>query len=67
MNDYACRDADVWAARQWHDALGAFLTEHRLCRHGLDDPHITDTVVALWSACGARATVVLPRQATGSR
>ena len=28
-------------------ALDAFLTEHRLCRPGLDEPHVTDAAVAL--------------------
>ncbi len=60
MNDDAYRDADVWTARRWYDALDAVLTEHRLCRPDLDDPHITDTVVALWCACGARIAIVLP-------
>jgi hypothetical protein len=41
-------------------ALDAFLTEHRLCRPGLDDPDVTDTRVALWCACGAAIVAVLP-------
>lgn len=41
-------------------ALEALLTEHRLCRPGLDVPHVTDTLVALWCACGARLAAELP-------
>ena len=43
-----------------YDALDAFLTEHRHCRPGLDDPQIPETVVALWCTCGARIAVDWP-------
>jgi hypothetical protein len=43
-----------------YDALYAFLQEHHLCRPGLDEPDITDTVLALWCSCTARITVTLP-------
>jgi hypothetical protein len=32
--------------------LDAFLTEHRLCRPGLDDPAVSPMLVALWCSCG---------------
>jgi hypothetical protein len=41
-------------------ALHAFLTEHRLCRPGLDDPDVSPELVALWCSCGARLAVWLP-------
>jgi hypothetical protein len=43
-----------------YTALDAFLLEHGLCRPGLDEPHVTETVVALACECGARITVRLP-------
>ena len=48
-------------------ALDAFPTEHRLCRPGLDDPHVADAVVALWCAYGARIAVRLPAEAARRR
>ena len=47
-------------ARAAYDAIEAFLLEHVFCRPGLDDQHITETVVALWCQCGARIAVQLP-------
>jgi hypothetical protein len=44
--------ADPYAA-----ALDAFLTEHRLCRPGLDDPDVSSTLVARWCSCGATVAV----------
>jgi hypothetical protein len=46
-----------------YSALDAFLTEHRLCRPGLDDPDVTETHVALWCECGARIAVKFPARA----
>jgi hypothetical protein len=40
--------------------LDAFLTEHRLCRPGLDHPDVSPMLVALWCRCGARVAVRLP-------
>jgi hypothetical protein len=37
--------------RDPYTALDAFLTEHRLCRPGLEDPLVTDTLVSLACAC----------------
>ena len=39
--------------------LDAFLTEHRLCRPGLDEPDMRGVVVALSCGCGARVAVRL--------
>jgi hypothetical protein len=41
-------------------ALDAFLTQHRLCRPGLDDPVVTGTLVSLACECGAVMTARLP-------
>jgi hypothetical protein len=39
-------------------ALDAFITQHWLCQPGLDEPHVTETVVvvALGCSCGAKIT-----------
>jgi hypothetical protein len=36
--------------------LDAFITEHWQCQPGLDEPHVTETVVALGCSCGAKIT-----------
>jgi hypothetical protein len=33
-------------------ALDAFLTEHRLCWPGLDEPDVSETLVTLWCSAG---------------
>jgi hypothetical protein len=43
-----------------YTALAAFLKEHQLCRPGLDDPDVSEMLVALWCRCGARIGVRLP-------
>jgi hypothetical protein len=48
-------------------ALDAFLIEHRLCRPGLDEPQVTETVITLWCSCGASITVTLPPVPTDGR
>jgi hypothetical protein len=45
--------------RNPYAALDAFLTEHRLCRPGLDDPDVSPMLVCLWCSCGAQVTVRL--------
>src|SRR4029450_13252568 len=47
-------------SRDPYTALDAFLTEHRLCRPGLDDPDVSPILVALWCSCEARIAVRLP-------
>jgi hypothetical protein len=47
-------------------ALDAFLTEHRLCRPGLDEPVVTDTVASLACECGAVITAPLPPLPAGA-
>jgi hypothetical protein len=46
-------------AKNPYAALAAFLGEHRLCRPGLNDPDVSEALVALWSGCGAAMTVEL--------
>jgi hypothetical protein len=41
-------------------ALDAFLTEHRLCRPGLDEPDVSAMLVWLWCSWGAKIAVRLP-------
>ena len=41
-------------------ALAAFLSEHQLCRPGLDEPDVREALVALACGCGARIAVRLP-------
>jgi hypothetical protein len=48
------------AALSPYGALDAFLTEHRLCRPGLDDPDVSPMLVAPWCSCGATIAVRLP-------
>jgi hypothetical protein len=40
-------------------ALDDILTEHRLCRPGLDEPDAGPALVALWCRCEARIAVRL--------
>ena len=47
-------------ARDPHGDLEAFLFEHGVCRPGLDDPNITESIVALDCSCSAALTVTLP-------
>jgi hypothetical protein len=47
-------------ARDPYTALAAFLTGHQLCRPGLEEPVVTDTVVCLACECGAVMTARLP-------
>jgi hypothetical protein len=35
-------------------ALHVFITEHWQCQPGLDEPHVTETMVALECSCGAK-------------
>jgi hypothetical protein len=54
--------------RAWnpYTALDAFLTEHRLCRPGLDEPDVSPMLVCLWCSCRARIAVKLsPMSARG--
>ena len=39
--------APAMGADAAYAAIEAFLEKHRLCRPGLDEPHVTDVVVAL--------------------
>jgi hypothetical protein len=48
-------------------ALDAFITEYRLCRPGLDEPHVTNTLVALWCECGATIVVACSSPESGRR
>jgi hypothetical protein len=43
-----------------YPSLAALLVKDRLCRPGLDEPHVSETVVALGCECGAAITVELP-------
>jgi hypothetical protein len=50
----------LYPVRCPYAALDALLTEHRLCRPGLDDPDVNQMLVALWCSCGAKIAVRLP-------
>jgi hypothetical protein len=57
------RAAGTVTSRCPDTALAAFLSEHLLCRPGLDDPDVTHMLVAMWCECGARIAVKLRARA----
>jgi hypothetical protein len=54
------RTAGAKAPLSSYGALDAILVEHRLCRPDLNEPDVSEKVVAPWCESGARLSVTLP-------